>query len=131
MNNSIIPALKNIDVILYINNIAIGGQKGVNLMRKTELVNITNKIDINWSEYASTVKSWSITCGGIIIKNSQAFEYLESAFYSGTPIDVKFIDGDKNYTGKAFITSFPINTSFDNTCSYSIGLTGTGELTNE
>lgn len=124
----IIPANKGVDAILFLEDKVLAGQKNASLSRRMSPINITNKITGEWSDSLSGVKSWSVTCSGVFIKDEESFDILENAFNEGTSIMVKLSDGNRSYQGKALITSFPISANYNDTFTYNIGLTGIGEL---
>ena len=124
----ILPANKGVDAILFLEDKALAGQKNASLTRRMSPINITNKITGEWSDSLSGVKSWSVTCSGVFIKDEESFNILENAFNEGTSITVKLSDGNRSYQGKALITSFPMTANYNDTFTYNIGLTGVGEL---
>lgn len=122
--------IKGLLVKVSIGNNVIGGQRGATLNREMGTSDTTNKDGDGWSENSSTVKSWSIDCDGLIIKDEEAYKSVKAAFIAGEAVEVKFGDstcgiGEK---GKAIITSFPIEAPYDSEATYSISLTGTGPL---
>lgn len=128
MSRITVPAEKGVDIILSLDGKSLGGQKNATLNRKVDVQSITNMIECNWSKSIATIKSWNISCNGMVIKNSTAFNTLEQAFIDGTPITVSLSKGNKSYTGEALISNFPITASYNDTLTYNIVLTGTGEL---
>lgn len=120
---------KSIDVILSTEGKVLGGQQAASLSRTAKQIDITNKINSDWQEQLSGMKSWSINCSGSYLVNSESLELLESAFINNKTIDVLIKIGNKNYKGQAIITNFPLNSSFSQGLKYSISLLGTGALT--
>ena len=62
---------RSVDVVIYLNNYPLGGQQGANLVRQAQVIDITNKINAEWSESLSGTKSWSIVCSGLYIVNDK------------------------------------------------------------
>lgn len=122
--------VKSIDVVLKINNQVIGGQQGASLSRRSAVIDITNKINSEWSESLAGTKSWSINCNGLYVVNSQSLDQLEDAFFNNTPIEVSFSIGDKKYIGTGLVVDFPVSSVFNAEFKYSIKILGTGELKN-
>lgn len=122
------PPHKGVDAVLLINDYPVGGQENCTLNRQMAPIKITNKITGDWEESISGLKSWSLTCNGIFIKDQEAWDLLENAFQSGQRIAVKLTDGSKEYTGQALITRFPLNAAFNKAYVYSITLLGVGAL---
>lgn len=119
---------KGINIILKLNNVVLGGQLNATLSRSAKSIDITNKIDDEWSKYLTSIKSWRVECGGLYVKNSVAFEVLQDAFMSNTPVEVEVKLDNLVYTGRALITDFPLNAVFDTTFKYTVRLLGDGEL---
>ena len=119
---------RGIDVVLYINDIAIAGQQQASLSRSASPIDITNKINNDWSVSISGTKNWSIQCNGTYVKNAESLKMLEQAFMNNEEITVKVILGEHNYEGQALITSFPLSAIFNTQFKYTLSLLGTGEL---
>lgn len=128
-NRIIKPAERGLDIVLFAEGKALGGQKGATLQRSANVMDITNNIKMNWTSIITNVKNWSIICNGMIIKDNEAFDILSNAFNNNREIEV-VLQGDKKYKGKAYIVNFPINTSYNETYAYNIVLSGNGELKN-
>ena len=71
---------RSIDTVIRLNGVALGGQQGANLIRQTEAIDITNRINGDWAESLAGKKSWNIVCSGLYITNDRAFGLLEDAF---------------------------------------------------
>lgn len=119
---------RSVNAILSIGDRPLGGQKNCILNRTMQPINVTNKIDGEWSKSLAGLKGWSINCTGIFIKDEESFDMLETAFYEGTEIKVSITDGNRSYEGFALITNFPVNINYNETFTYNINLLGTGEL---
>lgn len=119
---------RGIDVVLYINGIAVAGQQQASLSRSASPINITNKINNDWSVSISGTKNWNIQCNGTYVKNAESLKMLEQAFMDNEEITVKVILGEHNYEGQALITSFPLSAIFNTQFKYTLSLLGTGEL---
>ena len=93
-------------------------------------IDISNKITLDWDNFAIGSKSWSVSCAGAYIVDDEAFQALETAYFEGNPVEVEFKkEGVLTMKGQAIITSFPLNAVFNNDLSYSINLQGKGALT--
>lgn len=119
---------QGLDVVLYVNDIPVAGQLGVTLNRSQNSIDITNQINGQWSESLAGLKTWSLDCSGVYIKNQESYNLLEEAFMNDTNIQVKFSMGNKQYTGDCLITSFPLQSNYNKRFKYSIKLLGNGEL---
>ena len=128
MGKIITPAKRGITAVVSLNGIELGAQKTAQLMQTMSVINITNNINSNWTRNIAGLKSWALNCSGFTVKDENSFYTLQNAFSNGEMLTVTFIDGDSILEGKAFITSFPYNATFNDSCTYSLKFTGTGEL---
>ena len=119
---------RSVDVVIYLNNYPLGGQQGANLVRQAQVIDITNKINAEWSENLSGTKSWSIVCSGLYIVNDNSFALLEDAFMNNKPVEVSINVGSQQLKGKALITEFPLSAVFNKEFKYNLRLLGTGAL---
>ena len=119
---------RSIDTIIRLNGVALGGQQGANLVRQTEAIDITNRINSEWSENLAGKKSWSIVCSGLYITNDKAFGLLEDAFMNNKAVEVLVSFGSTKLKGNAIITDFPLSSMFNKEFKYNIKLLGTGAL---
>ena len=119
---------RSVDVVIYLNNYPLGGQQGANLVRQAQVIDITNKINAEWQESLSGIKSWSIVCTGLYIVNDNSFALLEDAFMNNKPVEVSINVGSQQLRGKALITEFPLSAVFNKEFKYNLRLLGTGAL---
>ena len=119
---------RSVDVVIYLDNYPLGGQQGANLVRQAQVIDITNKINAEWSESLSGTKSWSIVCTGLYIVNDNSFALLEDAFMNNKPVEVSINVGSQQLRGKALITEFPLSAVFNKEFKYNLRLLGTGAL---
>lgn len=122
------PPHKGVDAVLYIGDKVIGGQQNCVLNRQMSPIKITNQIHGDWEENIAGLKSWSLRCGGVFIKDQEAWDALEQAFQDGQKIRVKLTDNFKQYQGEALITNMPLTAAFNKAYTYSITLLGVGAL---
>ena len=119
---------RSVDVVVSLNNYPLGGQQGANFMRQAQVINITNKINSEWSENLSGTKSWSLSCSGLYVVNDKSFALLEDAFMNNKPVEVSINVGSQQLRGKALITEFPLSAVFNKEFKYNLRLLGTGAL---
>ena len=119
---------RSVDVVVSLNNYPLGGQQGASFMRQAQVINITNKINSEWSENLSGTKSWSLSCSGLYVVNDKSFALLEDAFMNNKPIEVSINVGSQQLKGNALITEFPLNAVFNKEFKYTLKLLGTGAL---
>ena len=119
---------RSVDVVISIDNYPLGGQQGANLTRQAQVINITNRINDEWAENLTGVKSWSITCAGLYVVNDKSFSLLEDAFMNNKKVEVSIKIGSQQLKGQAFITDFPLSAVFNKEFKYNLKLLGTGAL---
>lgn len=119
---------QGINVILKVDNKVVGGQRNIQLNRSSNAIDITNKINSEWQENLQGLKTWGITCNGIYVINSESLSLLEECFMESKDVEVTIIIGSKEYNGKAIITNFPLNATYDKQFKYNITLLGNGAL---
>lgn len=122
---------RSIDTVIRLNGVALGGQQGANLIRQTEAIDITNRINGEWAESLAGKKSWNIVCSGLYITNDRAFGLLEDAFMNNKAVEVLISFGLTKLKGNAIITDFPLSSVFNKEFKYNIKLLGTGALVPE
>lgn len=109
----------------------VGGQRNATLNRAKETIETTNKTTGGWKTFLPGLKEWSVDADGVYIVDGEGYELLEEAFNEDTPIIVELGEagsGKLGFTGEAILTEFPIECPYDDACTYSITLQGTGEL---
>lgn len=119
---------QGIDVILYINNKPVAGQQNINLNKSNSPIDITNRINGDWQERLSGLKTWSISCSGLYVINSKSYDLLEDAFMNNADVEVEIRIKNKQYKGNAIITNFPLSAGYNGQFKYNIQLLGNGEL---
>ena len=119
---------QGINVILKVDNKVVGGQRNIQLNRSSNAIDITNKINSEWQENLQGLKTWGVTCNGIYVINSESLNLLEECFMESKDVEVTIIIGSKEYNGKAIITNFPVNATYDKQFKYNITLLGNGAL---
>lgn len=119
---------QGINVVLKVDGTTVGGQQGVSLTRTSQSIDITNKINDEWRYNISGLKVWSLSCSGIYIVNSKGYSLLEDAFLNNKEIEVLITTSNDQYQGNAIITSFPLNSTYNDTFQYNITLLGNGAL---
>ena len=117
-----------IGVVLSVDNKILGGQRDISLKRTADSIDITNKINGEWGENLAGLKTWSINCNGFYVIDSESFSLLENAYMNNLDVDVEISFSNKTYSGKAIITNFPLNATYNLQYKYSITLLGNGEL---
>lgn len=119
---------KSIDIVIAVDGRPIGGQQNAQLVRRAQMIDITNKINSDWSENIAGTKSWSVVCQGLYLIDDAAMDALEDAFMKNHAVEVSFALGNSRYHGDAFVIDFPVNSIFNKEFKYTLQLLGTGPL---
>lgn len=122
--------LKGLEVLVSVGEVAVGAQRGASLNRSADVIDVSNKVSGGWRKSLTGLKEWSVDCDGLFAYDDEGYKALEVAFNEGEEVDLKIgtADGSVNYSGKAVITDFPIDAPYDDSATYSVSFTGTGEL---
>jgi len=100
-----------------------------------DLRDSTNKSSAGWSESLAGLMSWELSGDGFVEfanadTNTKNVKELFTQMVATNPeVTVKFSDGTTYYVGDAFITSLSVDAGVEENATYSISLTGNGELT--
>lgn len=129
MSRQVLPPNRGYDAVVKINGIIVAGQSNVTIDQTMVPINITNKITGEWSKSLAGVRSWAVTCSGMSIQGSAAFDSLKEAFENGSLVEIEFTDDNLIYKGNAYITSFPLVSNFNTAYTYRIRFQGDGQLT--
>ena len=136
--STVAKAVAGKDILLCIWNmegtdlLAISGQQGLTINRSADTIEITSKdTQGGWKAYLAGMKEWSIDNDGLYVPSDQSHKILSQAFNSGDPVCIKVVDGKRKvgmFGGLAVITDYPIEAPHDDAVTYSITLSGMGEL---
>lgn len=122
------PSRRGLNAVLSINGEILGGQKNSKIVRESDSIEITNKINSNWKEYLTGPRSWYVECAGMFVKDEEAFNKMEEAFNQGLLVDICLSDDNKQYNGKGIIIKFPMTATYDSAFAYNITVKGSGPL---
>ncbi|WP_434642762.1 phage major tail protein, TP901-1 family [Thermoanaerobacterium thermosaccharolyticum] len=132
------PAVTGVSFIIQVNTGAeetpvwttVAGQQNATLNREVDEADVTSKDSGGWYEGLPTIRNWSIDFDGLIVENDGGYQALEDAFMNNEILQVQLVTPAGNkYTGKAYLTDFPIEAPYDDAATYSGTLQGTGPLT--
>lgn len=136
--SSAAKAIAGKDILLCIWNLdgtqllAISGQQGLTINRSADTIEISSKdTQGGWKSYLAGMKEWSIDNDGLYVPNDQSHSILSQAFNNGDPVCIKVVDGKRKvgmFGGIACVTDYPIEAPYDDAVTYSITLSGMGEL---
>ena len=118
---------------------AQSGTLNVNLSTR----DISNKESNGWAEAMEGARNWDISVAGVYawtevdgttVLTNGADDLLNTYIITRTSLVVRFgsvvaTTGNTFYQGTAWLTSFSISAPTEDTATYSLSFTGTGELT--
>ena len=121
---------KGLDVLVYVGDVAVGGQQNCTLSMEADTIDISNKNDFGWSSFIGGARSWTLSCDGQFITDDEGQVAIMEAFVAGENVEVVMKNADENiyFAGTASITSVEIEAAFDDVCVLSLELQGLGEL---
>lgn len=127
---------KGVDILLKVKRSSgtaevVAGQRNATLNRAKDTIETTNKTTGGWKTFLPGLKEWSVDADGVYVIDGEGYELLEDAFNNDTPIIIELGEagsGELGFTGEAILTEFPIECPYDDTCTYSITLQGSGAL---
>jgi len=131
------PAVTGVTFVIQVNTgtetapewKSVAGQRGANLNRSVDEADLTSKDSLGWHEGAPTIKNWSIDFDGLVVEDDEAYKLLEAAYMESEILQVQVTTPAGNkYSGKAFLTDFPIDAPYDDAMTYTGTLQGTGPL---
>tara|TARA_R100001198_G_scaffold91875_1_gene70570 strand:- start:101 stop:505 length:405 start_codon:yes stop_codon:yes gene_type:complete len=97
-----------------------------------DLRDSTTKSSDGWQENLGGLKSWEMSGDAFVAIGTETgfadLERLWDKWDDGVAIDVKFGASGMEYTGDALITSISIDAGVEENATFSISLTGSGEL---
>lgn len=108
---------------------SILGQRGGSIEIGSDTSDITSKDSGNWTESEYTFNNWSASVEGLLKEDDPAITKIRSehAAQNKVLVQVEMPNGDM-YEGQTLITGLSIEGAHDDEVTYSIELTGTGEL---
>ena len=136
--------LQGLNIMVYVDGTALGGQKNCTLSMEADTIDVSNKNDFGWSSFIAGAKSWTVSCDGqflveekkgtgdeTVIEQESSQSALMNAFLGNKVVEVemKNADGSIAYEGQAVITSLELEAAFDDVFAYSVELQGKGALT--
>lgn len=121
---------RGLEILVYIGDVAVGGQKNCTLSMEAESIDVSNKNDFGWSSFIGGAKSWSVSCDGQFITDDNGQKAIMNAFIEGTNVEVEMKNADESvyFSGTAQITSVEVEASFDDVATLSMELQGLGAL---
>ena len=110
---------------------AIAHSTSCSLSVNMDLRDSTTKSSDGWQENLGGLKSWEMSGDAFVdiaAPTGADVEELFTTLVAGTAVNVSFGLTGMLYTGTALITSISIDAGVEENATYSISLTGTGEL---
>jgi TP901-1 family phage major tail protein len=124
---------KGLDILVYVGEQAVGGQKNCSLSMEADTIDTSNKNDFGWASFIGGAKSWTVSCDGQFMADDNGQKALMAAFIAGTNVQVEMKNADDSvyFAGTAAITSVEVEAAYDDVCALSLELQGVGPLAME
>lgn len=126
---SIIGTERGIKTSITIGDIEVGGQENAKMYKTIQQSDITNMIKMDWKRTITSIKGWSVVCSGLVIKSDEGFKALRNAYENNSLVKIKVEEGTISEAGYAYITSFPVTSTYNSGWTYSVTFEGSGALT--
>ncbi len=126
------------DALIYVdqsgagtNFVKVAGQRGANLTRSLETIDVTDKDSLNWMEYLASLRSWTLDFDGLVELDDSGYTWLETCFTNRSTVQVRLSapNGSTTYIGSAIITELSNEAPHDDAFTFSASFQGTGALT--
>lgn len=124
-------AKRGLDLMIYVGDTAIGGQRGASIEMTSETLDVSTKTTGDWTAKINGAKSWTSSCEGICFFNDTGYKAAVNAFLNNQNVTVRLSDSSKSmgYTGQAIITTLSLDAPYDDALTYSMDFEGVGALT--
>lgn len=114
--------------------LAIDGEQESTLNIEAETKEVTVKdVSGGWSAKSPGTKSWTLDLETVLLKDSETGLAIRKALDAGTPLCVKQVYNDKDFTpiggGSAIVTSYEQGAPGDDVATASVSLEGCGKWT--
>ncbi len=121
--------IKGLEVLLYVGENVVAGQRGASLSMSADELDITDKTTEGYKSYLVGLKEWSISCDGLVCTGDVGYDALVEAFLAGEEIDVELKGAGFGYKGTVAIASMDFDAQYDDALTYSCELRGASALT--
>ena len=122
--------IKGLEVLLYVNGVAVAGQRGASLSMAADEIDTTDKTSDGYKTFWVGLKEWTISCDGLVCVGDTGYDALVEAFLDGETIAVELKNEKKtfHYSGKVAISSMDYDAQYDDALTYSCELKGASPL---
>jgi TP901-1 family phage major tail protein len=127
--------IKGLEVLLYVGNNVVGGQRGASLSMSADEIDTTNKTTGQYKTFLVGLKEWTISCDGLVCTDDAGYTALVDAFIAGDLIEVELKqevgEGETasfHYKGQVAIASMDFDAQYDDALTYSCELKGASAL---
>jgi predicted secreted protein len=131
--------ISGIDLILSVNDIAIGCAQTIDLEVKTETSSATCRASGGWAEVVAGRHSWTASTSGLYriatagdVATNMTLANLQALQIARTPVAIEFGSetvGDQKVAGNAIITSVKRTAPETGAGTFAVSFEGTGPLT--
>lgn len=123
--------IRGLEVLIYIDDTVVGGQRGASLTMSADELDITDKNTTGYKKYLVGLKEWGISCDGLVVAGEAGYDALFNAFIAGNIVHVQLKKADDSfgYEGDMVVSSMDFDAQYDDALTYSCELKGAGDLT--
>tara|TARA_R100001443_G_scaffold116848_1_gene138791 strand:+ start:3768 stop:4211 length:444 start_codon:yes stop_codon:yes gene_type:complete len=123
------------------NEVVVAFSTSCSLEVSMDEIDITNKNSGGWKQIQGGLRSWSVSSDALYQNEVESGKYAFIDFWDHlggtnerTHVHVELTvtgasTGNKYYAGEAFVTSLSVNGGTEDQSTFSVTLTGTGQLT--
>ena len=129
--------IKGLEVLLYVGENVVAGQRGASLSMSADELDITDKTTRGYKAFLVGLKEWTLSCDGIVCIGDAGYDALVAAFLKGDTIKVelKAVNEETKevifgYSGDVAIASMDFDAQYDDALTYSCELKGASALVN-
>lgn len=122
--------IKGLEVLLYVGENVVAGQRGASLSMSADELDITDKTTRGYKAFLVGLKEWTLSCDGIVCVGDAGYDALVEAFLAGDTIEVELKqEGNAfGYKGTVAIASMDFDAQYDDALTYSCELKGASAL---
>lgn len=124
-----VDKIKGLEVLLYVGDQVVGGQRGASLSMSADELDVTDKTTEQYKTFLVGLKEWSISCDGLVVTDDAGYAALVEAFLEGEEIEVELKGAGFGYKGTVAIASMDFDAQYDDALTYSCELRGASALT--
>jgi TP901-1 family phage major tail protein len=112
-------------------NQELGASRGLTLDLTKDTIDVTTRDDAKhgFTDHEGSWKTWSISTDGLYVADSETLTVIRVAYFDDEKIPASIVLPDgSTFSGRVIVTTFPIDTPYDDAVTFSTELQGCGAL---